>query len=128
MLNIGKDSSKYVTFWSAEDKGKYSKVKLSSSTKNKQTDEYETSNWFATFVGHAHNKVNQLSEKDKIEITSGGITKKYVAEKKQEYINVTVFDFEIMGTGGAKPKAKPKKEEKSADFVQVDEDEESLPF
>ena len=123
MLNIGEGSSKYVTFWSAENKGKYSDVKLSSSVKNKQTDEYETSYWFARFVGHANNKISQLSEKDKIEITQGGITKKYVEEKKQEYFNMTVFDFETMG-GDSKKKAKPKKE----DFVPVEEDGEDLPF
>jgi hypothetical protein len=121
MLNIGTGGSKYVTFWSVEDKGKYSEVKMSSSTKNKD-GEYENSNWFARFVGKAHNTVGQLAEKDKIEITQGGIKKYYDKENKKEYYNVVVFDFEVMGEGGGvNPKAN------QDDFVEVD-DSSDVPF
>lgn len=119
MLNIGEGSSKYVTFWEVtKSADKYSDVKLSSSTKDKDGN-WESSNWFARFVGKAHNSISKLSEKDKIEITQGGIKKHYDKDKKKEYFNMVVFDFNVMG------------EKKSDDdFVTVESDDSSddLPF
>ena len=74
-------------------------------------------------MGKAHNTVGQLAEKDKIEITQGGIKKYYDKENKKEYYNVVVFDFEVMGEGGGvKPKAN------QDDFVEIDDADDPLPF
>lgn len=123
MLSIGDTSTKYITFWSAEDKGKFSDVKLGASEKN-QAGEWENTTLFARFVGHAHNKVAQLSEKDKIEITQGKVSKKYVAEQKKEYWNITIFDFEKMDASGGSTQ----KKDGSFIPIEADEDGDDLPF
>ncbi|MFA5300948.1 MAG: hypothetical protein WC389_22375, partial [Lutibacter sp.] len=88
----------YATIWDWEDKGKYAKVRIGTSEKNKQSGEYENSNWFATFVGDAHTKVLETSEKDRITIKSGKInnlSKKQDDGKYKNYLNVVIFDFEL---------------------------------
>lgn len=95
MLNIGNQSSKYVRIWEVENKGKYTGVRCSSSKKNRDGT-YDNSNWLINFVGCAHNKANELSKGDTIEITQGGISNTYDKENKTTYYNTVVFDFEFM--------------------------------
>lgn len=90
----------YATVWHVDDiKEKYAKVRIGTSEKN-QHGEYENSNWFATFVGKAKEKVEALEPKDRITIVSGkvsNISKKMEDGKYKTYLNVVVFDFEKQG-------------------------------
>lgn len=86
----------FATFWEAEDKGKYSKGRISTSEKDKDGN-YVNSNWFANFVGEAHEKVGTLTAKDRITITSGKVSNTSSKDKDgnwQNYLNVTIFDFD----------------------------------
>ena len=72
MISTGRDT--YMTIWSVEEKdGKY-KGRASTSRKNKQTNEYQNSNWNVRFVGAAADKAKNLVEKDRIVIKTGDLS------------------------------------------------------
>jgi len=81
-----------VNVYKVEDKGTYVKAQLSTSEK-KQDGTYENSSWFASFVGNSKELARQLKDKDKITITKGKLTNVYNKDKKQSYLNMTVFEF-----------------------------------
>ena len=84
----------YATVWSVEDKGKFSKVQLSTSRKNRETNEYETDfSGFVAFVGNAHKKAGSLRKNDRIKLDGCDVTTTYDEKKKITYTNYTVFDF-----------------------------------
>ena len=85
----------YATVWSIEPRGKFTKVRLSTSHKNKKTNKLEQDfSGYVSFVGPANEAVQKLRERDKIKILSCDVTTNYDAIKKREYINYTIFDFE----------------------------------
>ena len=113
--------SKYVKVFDPEDKGKYVEANLSTSKKDKDGNRVWM-NWFgARFVGKAKGKADGLNNKDTIEINSGLIENVYDKEKKKTYINIVVFDFDVM-------ESKPKGDEPDLDEFQAIDDDETLPF
>ena len=122
----------YMTVWSAEPSksGNTTRVRLSSSRKNKKTDEYEQDfSGFCTFIGQAHEMASHLKEKDRIKILECDVGTTYDKEKKVEYVNYKVFSFEM--ADGSTPTANtatpaPKKKAALAEEGEVDEDD--LPF
>lgn len=122
----------YMTVWSAEPSktGNTTRVRLSSSRKNKKTDEYEQDfSGFCTFIGDAHEAAKYLKEKDRIKILECDVGTTYDKEKKMEYVNYKVFGFE-MADGSSpvagKTAAKAAKKTAFADEGEVAEDD--LPF
>lgn len=91
-LNI---TGKYITVFQVEDKGNYIQANLSTGKKN-QDGTYTNMSWRARFVGKCKEKAKLLGDKDKIEIISGTVENSYNKEKKALYVNVTVFDFNLM--------------------------------
>lgn len=87
-------NNSYAKLWEVEDKGKYSVVELSTSKKNKETNEYETdfSSKFVRFVGEAHNRVKKMDGTERIKLTNCGVTTSKYNDKW--YTNFLVFDFE----------------------------------
>ena len=89
-----------VSIWTIEDKGNWTSVKMGTSRKDKQTGEYKNSSWsFVRFVGSAHKKASQLTEKCRVTITSGGMSLEPY-EKNGERVwpktpQIVVFDFEF---------------------------------
>ena len=81
-MGFRKDS--YATVWEVKKgNGNYSDVRLSTSKKNKQTDEYVTDfSGFVRFVGTAHQNAGALKEKDRIKIGDCEVTNSYDKEKK----------------------------------------------
>ena len=117
-LNI---TGKYITVWQPEDKGKYVQANISTSKKN-QDGGYQSMNWRARFVGKCKDTAAQLKDKDRIEITNGLIENNYVKETKTLWVNVVVFDFELMDS-------KPKTDnEPNLDEFQAIDDDEDIPF
>lgn len=110
MINF-KDNRAMV--WEVEKHENYTKVKLGTSRKDKKTDEWIGSNWFASFVGNAHKK--PLNKGDRI-IMDGGVT----CEKYQDKYptKMVVFDFEVTQKAVV---------ENEPDFQQLD-DSDSIPF
>lgn len=79
----------YAKVWEVEKFANYTKVKMSTSRKDKKNDTYVNSTWFASFVGEAHKKDITVGESVKI---TGGVEK---AKYKETYTtNVIVYDFE----------------------------------
>lgn len=121
----------YMTVWSAEPSksGSTTRVRLSSSRKNKKTDEYEQDfSGFCTFIGPAHEMAAKLKEKDRIKILECDVGTTYDKEKKVEYVNYKVFGFEMAdGSAPTATNAAPaKKKAALAEEGEVDEDD--LPF
>ncbi len=110
MLNITKS---YATVWSVEDKGNYVEGRISTSKKDKRTDEYVNSNWFPRFVGKCKDVAAGLGERDRIIITNAAIESVYVKETQKTYTNMVIFDFEM--------------QEAKNDYTVIDE-QEGLPF
>lgn len=101
---MGIKSGVTATVWKIEDKGKFTKAQISTSKKNKVTNTYETDfSGYVNFVGHAHNKVSQIKEKEKIKIGDFEVTNSYDKEKKITYTNIAVYSFETMAEANNAP-------------------------
>ena len=124
----------FMTVWSAEPSksGTTTRVRLSSSRKNKKTNEYEQDfSGFCTFIGQAHEAAKNLKEKDRIKILECDVSTNYDKEKQVEYINYKVFSFEMADGssptgGGARKQTAIKKSAFDYDG-EVDEDSD-LPY
>lgn len=108
---------------------KLTKLRLTISHKNKQTEEYETDfSGFVCFCGSmAASKALSLKEKDKVILKNVDVTNKYDKEKKTTYTNFYVFDFEpyVYDPSNNAQKAVDKKVE-SVDSGELDEP--TVPF
>ena len=122
----------YMTVWSAEPSksGSTTRVRLSSSRKNKKTDEYEQDfSGFCTFIGQAHEMAAHLKEKDRIKILECDVGTTYDKEKKVEYVNYKVFGFEMAdGSTPTAGTAAPATKKKAALAEEGEVDEDDLPF
>lgn len=127
----------FCSVWSTEPSktGKTTRVRLSSSRKNKMTDEWEQDfSGFCTFIGEAHEMAQNLKPKDRIKILECDVSTTYDKEKNKEYVNYKVFSFEMAdgsssNSNGNKTGGK-KKSPLATDEGEVEElDEDSdLPF
>lgn len=136
---MGFRSGSWASVWSVEEgRGNTMKVRLSTSRKNKETDEYEQDfSGFCTFIGTAKAKAEKLKAKDRIKLGDVDVTTWYNKEKGVEYITYKVFDFETSnGSGSSEALAKSTKSTKSVkkssgleDTVEDgDVEEDNLPF
>lgn len=103
------------------------KVRLSVSRKNKQTDEYEQEfSGFVMFVGSAcAAKALKLSKGARIKLGDVDVTTKYDSDKKITYTNFKAFGFdEEGGSSGSNAKSAP--DEKEVDGGEPEDRE--LPF
>ena len=128
--------------WSFADKGKYGTVNLSTSKKNKDTDQYETDfqHKFVTVAGEAYSflKSNGVHKDGlRVKIVSCAVTNKYDPDKKVTYWNPVVFALEDANGGSApaskggnkKAAAPAKKPANKNDHAVLEDDEDSpLPF
>ena len=123
---MGFRTDSYGKIWKIENKGRYSVVEMSTSKKNKQTDQYETdfSSKFVRFIGTAHEQAQTLKGDERIKITSCEVTNHYDKEKQREYVNFLVYAFEL--ANGSKPAPK---QDKNDGFMNIpDGIDEELPF
>lgn len=127
----------FARLWSVENKGKYSTAKMSTSTKPKGSDTYETDfqDGFVRLIGSAHEKASKMSIGEKgvtIKIISCEVKTPYDAEKKRVYTNYIVYDFDV-------PDVNSSAEQKKTDSNKTDNkksdtkassvvEEEELPF
>ena len=129
----------WASVWSVEEgRGNTMKVRISTSRKKKDSDEYEQDfSGFCTFIGTAKAKAEKLKPKDRIKLGDVDVTTWYNKEKGVEYVTYKVFDFETSnGSGSADAPAKSTKSTKSAkkssgleDAVEDgDVEEDNLPF
>ena len=122
-----RQDARFVKVWEVENKGNYHIVSLSTSKKNKDTNEYETdfSNKFVRFIGTAHTLAADLKKGDTIKLGSCEVTNKYDKEKNTTYTNYLVYSFEKEG-GNANNQSTPKADN---GFMDIPDDADSeLPF
>lgn len=91
-----RQDARFVKVWEVENKGNYHIVSLSTSKKNKDTNEYETdfSSKFVRFIGTAHTLASDLKKGDTIKLGSCEVTNKYDKEKNTTYTNYLIYSFE----------------------------------
>ncbi len=125
----------FCSVWSTEPSksGSTTRVRLSSSRKNKVTGEYEQDfSGFCTFIGRAHDMAQNLRPKDRIKILECDVGTTYDKEKQKEYVNYKVFDFEMADgsapNGDGSQSGSKKKPAFSVDDGEVDADDSNLPF
>lgn len=100
------ESTSYLKIWEVEHSEKYSTVKMSSSRKNKMTNEYMNSNWnFVRFVGNAHEKSKRLEKGSRITNMKFSIDNEPYKNKQGETVypprpKIVVYDFEIVNANG----------------------------
>lgn len=114
---MGFHNGAYATVWSVEDMGKYTKVQLSISSKNRDTGEYET-DWsdYANFVGSAHQTAKNagLQKKDRIHIIGCDERNRYDSNARRKYYNHVVFEFEPIVNNNPDTAKAPATETKSS--------------
>lgn len=88
----------FASVWSAEPtrSGNGTRVRLSTSYKNKQTGQYEQDfSGYCTFYGDAHKKAANLRERDRIKLLSCDVSNSYNKDTKVSNTYFKVFDFDM---------------------------------
>lgn len=142
---MGFHTGAYATVWEIKETGsKFSKIRISTSRKDKESDEYVTDfNGFVSMVGDANKNINLISDalegggRCRIKIGSCDVSNRYDKEAGREYTNFAMFDFEMAdgskdsGKSAGKPAKKKQQKGKPASPLadeESDDDDENLPF
>lgn len=98
---MGFRNEAYATVWSVEPgKGNFTKVRLSVSRKDRQTNEYvQDFSGFVMMIGQAHAKAQRLKERDRIRLLEVDVSNRYDKERGREYTDFKCFDFELANDG-----------------------------
>lgn len=141
---MGFHTGAYATVWEITETGnKFSKIRISTSRKDKETDEYVTDfNGFVSMVGDANKNINLICNaldgcgRCRIKIGSCDVSNRYDKDAGREYTNFAMFDFEM--ADGSKDSGKhaekaTKKNQRSKPASPLadeesDDDDENLPF
>lgn len=134
----------FATVWEIDRKDNFSKARISTSRKDKQKDEYVTDfSGFVTLVAEAHKKADKIqnelvnSTMCRIKLGSCDVSNKYDKETKREYVNFTLFDFDMADSqhqqsGGNDPKnnknSLPQDNNFDDDFASLGDDDGDYPF
>lgn len=92
----------YATVWEVKQtRGASMNVRISTSFKNKKTDQYETDfSDYVFFSGDAAKKAAGLKEKDRIKLKQVSVTSQWDKEKKINRYTFCVWDFEPAQSSG----------------------------
>ena len=128
---MGFGQGKYAKIWKVENKGNYHVAEMSTSKKNKETDQYET-DWnykFVRLIGTAHQQVDKLDLSKSVKVGACEVTHSYDKEKNITYTNYAIFAFEDTD-GGNGQSGKPSSSNKPGDgFLNIPTElDEELPF
>lgn len=126
----------WASVWSVEEgRGNTIKVRLSTSRKIKDSEDYEQDfSGFCTFIGNARAKAEKLKPKDRIKLGDVEVTTWYNKEKGVEYVTYKVFDFEtfnssLSSSNSSKDVKKVKKSSGLEENLEDgDSEEDNLPF
>lgn len=91
--------------WQVEPgRGNFTKVRLSTSRKNRQSGQYEQDfSGFCMFIGEAHKKAALLKMRDRIQVGEFEVSNRYDKATGKEYIDYKVFDFSVVESVGNQP-------------------------
>lgn len=105
---MGFREGNYATVWEVSNKGdRFTKIRVSTSRKDKDGEYFTDFSGFVSLVGDAHKKAGQiekaLKNADRVRIKFGATdtTNTYKQEEKREYVNYTLFDFEMADSSGS---------------------------
>ncbi len=131
----------WAKIWQIERYENYTRVRLSISQKNKQTDEYrQTFGGYVSLVGGAHKKAESLQEGDRIHIVDCDVTNEWDKEKREEKTWFTIYSYDtgeqVNDNTKVKEEKKPAKSASETINQLIDEDteeeaevsEDDLPF
>lgn len=137
----------FATVWEITNQGdSFSKVRVSTSRKDKKTDEYVTDfNGFVSLIGEANKKLGlferSLDEDGRCRIRLGAcdVSNRYDKDAGREFVNYTLFDFEMPDGSGSDaaeapkekktPKGGKKQKAKPSALTEEESDEDGdLPF
>lgn len=115
----------FATVWEIANQGNnFTKVRASTSRKDKKSDEYITDfSGFVSLIGKAHEKAGEIeaaleSGRCRIKIGACDVSNRYAKEEQREYVNFTMFDFEMAegstSDSGSSEKSGGKKNTKKA--------------
>ena len=123
---MGFRTGSYARIWSSEPgPGNFQKVRLSISKKSRDTGEYiDEFSGFVAFVGTAKDAAAKLHDGDRIRLGDVDVTRKWDKERQKEYINFTVFSFEMADNSNLSRPAQGSPSEPEATEGAADE----LPF
>lgn len=98
---MGFSVGSFAKIWEIKEiKDKYSDIRISTSVKNKTTEQYEQDfGGFVRLVGQAHQQLKYLSEGDRFKILKCTATNKYDKDKKQTFYNFLIFEIEAEDPG-----------------------------
>lgn len=128
---MGFGTGKFAHIWKLENKGNYHVAQMSTSKKNKETDQYETDwqNSFVRLVGTAHAQADSLDITKNVKIGACEVTNKYDKEKNVTYTNYVIFGFEDVDNSKQGNSNAQKAEKKDDGFMNIpDNADEELPF
>lgn len=129
---MGFRTNAWASVWSVEEgRGNTTKVRLSTSRKNKDGEYEQDFSGFCTFIGTAKAKAEKLKVKDRIKLGDVDVTTWYNKEKGVEYVTYKVFDFEFSdgaGNGGSNSASARNMPAFDINPPEGDTDEEMLPF
>lgn len=93
----------FATVWEITDeRDNFAKIRISTSRKDKKTDEYVTDfSGFVSLVGDAFKNLDVIAreleenERCRIKIGACDVSNRYDKDKEREFVNFTMFSFEI---------------------------------
>ena len=93
---MGFREGNYATVWEVIPQEKSTKIRISTTRKNKNTGEYEQDfSGFILCIGNAREAALKLKEKDRIKILGCDVSSFYDKDKKLGYNTFKMFDFEM---------------------------------
>ena len=115
--------------WAIEPKGTWTKVRLSTSRRDRETGEYiQDFSGFVMMAGHAHAKAQRLHEKDRIRLGEVDVTTTYNREQNREYVNYRCFEFQTADEFENDHPAPPRQPDSNPVEGDNDPDDDQLPF
>lgn len=89
-------SGAWAKVWSISPKEHYTEVRISTSKKKRDSDEYEQDfGGFVRLIGKANEKASQLEVNGRFKITDCCVTNSYNKDTKVTYNNFCIFDIEF---------------------------------
>lgn len=125
---MGFRSKSFAKVWDVKPVSEYmTQLRISTSRKNKQTDQYEQDfSGFVAFVGADNAKAAAaLNAGDRIQLGDVDVTTTYDKAKGKEYVNYKAFSFTKDGMSNS---SAPKKEVDDGELEAPDEGDSDLPF
>lgn len=129
---MGFGQGKFGHIWKLENKGNYHVAEMSTSKKNKETEQYETdwTNKFVRLVGTAHQQADSLDISKNVKIGACEVTNKYDKEKNTTYTNYVIFGFEDVNGGNGQTARPTASSAVASGFMNIPDgvEDDALPF